>query len=81
MKRMAVYVAVGAVLGTLLFTWLGPKMLGLWFQPPVNIGIDCHTAIQWAMNKLIVVQIVGLAVGIALGVVLAIAFRGRKEKL
>jgi hypothetical protein len=78
MKRLVFYLIFGAALGTLLSTWLGPKAIGWYFNPPVNIGINCHEAIRWAMNKLVLTQMIGVAAGAALGVIIFFGF-GRKK--
>jgi hypothetical protein len=75
MKRLSIYASIGIVLGVVLATWLGPKVLLWWFEPPADIGINYRPAIEWAMNRLVWIQIVGSAAGLILGLMLGLAIR------
>ena len=65
----------GALWNTLFFgflfaalsTWLSPRLIAWYFNPPVNIGIDCRNAVEWAMRKLQIAQMGSFVLGIAVG--------------
>jgi hypothetical protein len=81
MKRVTVSSLVCALIFGLLATWLGPKMISYWYTPPVPSGgasaFNCTDAVNWAMNKLVVTQLIGSAIGFVVGIVLGIMMRGK----
>jgi hypothetical protein len=80
MKRMTYFTLAGGLICTLIFTWIGPKTIMWWFQPPVALPIDCTNALHWAMGLLIKIQLVGLAVGMVSGIVLGFVFKRTKDE-
>jgi uncharacterized protein YacL len=83
MKRVTISSLLCALIFGLLATWLGPKMIAYWYAPPVPAGaasaFNCTDAVQWAMNKLVVTQLVGSAIGLVVGIVLGILMRSKPE--
>ena len=81
MKRVPISSLVCALLFGLLATWLGPKMISYWYTPPVPAGaasaFNCTDAVNWAMNKLVLTQLIGSVIGIVVGMVLGIVMRGK----
>jgi hypothetical protein len=75
MKRLSIYALIGMTLGIALASWLGPKVLLWWFEPPADIGINYRPAIEWAMNRLLWIQIGGVSLGLILGVMVGLAIR------
>lgn len=67
MKKLTILLALGLALGNLITTYFGPRLLTWWFESPVNMAVNCTDPIQWAMRKLIILQMVGTAVGIVAG--------------
>ena len=57
---------VGGLIGTVIMTILGPKLIGLMLTPPVSFGVNCEPATAYSMQKLILAQIVGLVLGVIL---------------
>ena len=73
MRRVTITTLICALIFGLLATWLGPKMIAYWYTPPVPAGaFNCTDAVQWAMNKLVVTQIIGTFIGVVVGIVLGI---------
>lgn len=58
-----------ALLGALLSSYVGPKIIAWYFDPPVNIGVNCRSAVEWSMSKLQITQFWGLVGGLIVGVV------------
>ena len=54
---------IGLFLGFAVSSWLGPKYLAWYFNPPVELGINCTPAAEWGMSKLIRVQVIGMLLG------------------
>jgi hypothetical protein len=81
MKRVTISSLVCALIFGLLATWLGPKMISYWYTPPVAAGaasaFNCTEAVNWAMNKLVLTQLIGSLIGIVVGMVLGIVMRGK----
>lgn len=65
----------GLIMG-ILSSWLGPKVIAWYFDPPVNIGVNCREAVEWAMAKLELVILLSIGVGTLLGAV--VGMRGKK---
>ena len=82
MKRVTIAALVCALVFGILSTWLGPKMIAYWYAPPVpagaSVAFNCTDAVTWAMNKLVLTQIVGSVVGALIGVVIGILMARRK---
>jgi len=55
---------VGGFLGLALMTWLAPKSIGLVLTPPVSFGVNCESAANYSMEKLILSQAVGMLIGL-----------------
>lgn len=83
MKRTVIFMLCCALGFGILATWLGPRMIGYWYAPPVPAGaasaFNCTDAVMWAMSKLVWTQIAGSAGGAVLGLVLGILLRPRKH--
>lgn len=71
--------ATFALLGALLSSYIGPKIIAWYFDPPVNIGVNCRQAVEWSMAKLQVTQFFGLLAGIVIGLVAMIFFTHPKK--
>jgi len=79
MKRVTTSALICALVFGLLATWLGPKMISYWYAPPVAAGaasaFNCTEAVNWAMNKLVLTQLIGSLIGIVVGMVFGIFLR------
>jgi NhaP-type Na+/H+ or K+/H+ antiporter len=82
MKRTVILMLLCALGFGILASWLGPRMIGYWYAPPVPSGaasaFNCTDAVMWAMSKLVWTQIFGSAAGAVLGLVLGIVLRPRR---
>jgi hypothetical protein len=81
MKRVAIGVLLGAVVFSILTTWLGPRMIG-WYVTPADqpAALSCQAAVVGAMHRLVETQLIGTAIGALVGLILGIVFR-RKAPL
>jgi hypothetical protein len=83
MRRVAIASLVFALVFGLLATWLGPKMISYWYSPPVPAGaaaaFNCTDAVNWAMNKLVLTQLIGSAIGFVVGLVVGVLMRRKPE--
>ena len=79
MKRVAISALVGAVVFSVLTTWLGPKMIG-WYVTPADqpAALSCQAAVVGAMHRLVQTQMIGTLIGAAVGLLLGILFWRRK---
>ena len=82
MKRVTTVSLVSAIIFGILATWLGPKMIAYWYAPPIPSGaasaFNCTDAVGWAMNKLVLTQIVGTLAGAVIGIVVGILLSRNK---
>jgi membrane protease YdiL (CAAX protease family) len=74
MKRITIASLISAILFGILATWMGPKMISYWYAPPVPSGaasaFNCTDAVNWAMNKLVLTQLIGTLAGFVIGIVI-----------
>ena len=77
MKRTVITTLLGAVVFSILATWLGPKMIG-WYVTPADqpAAMSCQAAVVGALNRLVRLQMIGTLIGAGVGLVLGIVFRG-----
>lgn len=76
MKRATIFALVGAVVFSILTTWLGPKMIG-WYVTPADqpAAMSCQAAVVGAMHRLVQTQMIGTIIGAVLGLILGVVFR------
>jgi len=76
MKRVTIFGLVGAIVFSILTTWLGPKMIG-WYVTPADqpAAMSCQAAVVGAMHRLIQTQMIGTLIGLGVGLILGIVFR------
>lgn len=67
MQKFISLFLVCALVGGLIATWIAPATIAWYFEPPVNIGINCRPATEWAMQKLQWAQLFGFVGGGVLG--------------
>jgi len=73
---------LGALIGGLLATWLAPKAIAWYFDPPVSFGVTCKAPIEWALRRLQWSQLIGIIAGGTAGLVLYfLVFKRKKEPL
>lgn len=71
---------VGALVGIILTTWLGPRVLTWWFTPPAGVMLtNASEAVRWGMDRLVNAQLVSLVVGAGLGLVAGVLLRRKTE--
>jgi hypothetical protein len=63
------------LLGGVVAGWVAPKMIGWYFTPPVNIGINCTAPIDWALSHFQMAEMAGIIIGAIVGLVIFILFR------
>jgi hypothetical protein len=69
----------GALIGAALSSYFAPKFIGWYFEPPVEIGVNCRPAVDWSLHKLQYAQLGGALIGAILGLSLVLGLR-RKSK-
>lgn len=75
MRRYFNWAVISSAVALLLTTWLAPKTITWWFQPPVPTPVSCNEAVLWGTNKLVEAQFTSVLIGLVAGAVLAFAFR------
>jgi hypothetical protein len=75
MKKILRIAGIGALIGTILTTWIGPRVIAWYFDPPTSIGVSCKSATEWAMNSMRWTQIWGLLLGTVAGGIVALFFK------
>ena len=78
--RPLVAFLLGALLGTALVAWLGPRFIHWYAQPPFAMGCDCGPAMGWSLERLVIGEAVGALGGSVAGLVLFLVFGRRRSK-
>jgi len=78
MKRVTIFGLVGAVVFSILTTWLGPKMIG-WYVTPADqpAAMSCQAAVVGALHRLVQTQLIGTLAGAFIGLVVGALVRRR----
>jgi hypothetical protein len=61
-------------------SWLAPKGIAWYFDPPVNIGVNCREATEWSMSRLLMAQFWGLIGGVIASLVIASFLRKKRSR-
>ncbi len=69
----------GIVIGAALTTWLAPSGIAWYFDPPVDMGVSCREATEWAMARFRNAQFFGVLGGGILGIAVLAFFRKRSS--
>ena len=79
MRRVVITTLLGAVVFSILTTWLGPKMIG-WYVTPADqpAALSCQAAVIGAMHRLVQTQMIGTIIGALVGLVLGVLIRPRR---
>jgi len=72
---------MGALLGALLASWLAPKGIAWYFDPPVDIGVNCKQATEWSMSRLLIAQFWGFVFGMIATLAMLFIFRRKNNKI
>lgn len=78
-KTIVAFVS-GALIGGVLTTWFGPRLISWWAEPPAFLGVSCRPAIMWAFRRFEWLQMFGLIGGGILAIILYSIFFKRKNQ-
>jgi hypothetical protein len=74
--RRAGEVLAGSAVGFLAWSFVGPGLIGWWYEPPSKDAFSCAGSVRAALGKFVVMQLVSAVTG---AVVLAVVlFVGRR---
>ncbi len=75
-RKIALELAVGAVLGFVGWSFCGPAVISWWYQPPSRDAFSCAGTVRDALTKFVTMQLICAAIGGA-GVAAGFFFVGR----
>lgn len=55
-RRLALEVAVGAVLGFLTWSIVGPSVMGWWYEPPSKDAFSCAGSVRNALSQFVFIR-------------------------
>lgn len=76
-KRFLWTIAIGGLLGAVIFAWFSPGFLRWYGTPPVSAGFNCEPMIGWAIDAYRFAILIGLGVGVVISALIFVAFLGR----
>lgn len=77
-KKRAVWfwcLVIGAGFGGMTASWIAPKAISWYFNPPAGFGVSCQAPIDWALQRLQWAQLGGSVIGAAVGLAAYFAIR------
>ena len=78
MKKISIVVLITALIVTFITGLFAPGIISWYFAPPVDLAVNCRTAVEWGIDTYRKTLLYGSAVGIVLGLALGLTvFRGR----
>ncbi len=80
-KTLLTALGIGALIGGFFTSWLAPKVIAWYFEPPVEIGVNCRPATEWAMAKLQMLQGLGLIAGAIVGAIIYFVVMQRRNRV
>lgn len=69
-----------ALFGAVATSYFGPKAIAWYFDPPVDIGVNCRSAVEWSMAQLQKLQLIGFVTGTVLGLLAMVWLTGRRNR-
>ena len=79
-KYYIAILSLGALVGAGIIGFLAPHLISLYFQPPVEMPINCKPAVEWSLILYRNLLVAGCAVGAVCMVILDQGFRRRKKR-
>ncbi len=70
-------VLVASNIGIVIATFFAPRIISWYFRPPVDFGVNCSPATDWAMKNLIKAQFTGAVIGLIAAIIIWIFIRKR----
>ncbi len=74
-------ISFGALASLILMSWIAPRTIGWYFEPPVEIGVNCRPAADWAMGKLLIAQVISVIVGGVVGLIATYLLVRKKDSV
>lgn len=78
-KKTMMITFVAALIGAVISSWVSPSAIAWYFDPPTDIGVNCRSAVEWALHKFQMAQVFGLAGGAILGLFVAIVLTTKNQ--
>jgi hypothetical protein len=81
-RRVGVALASGAVLGFAVSSFVGPSIIGWWYEPPIKDAFSCASSVRGALGQFVTMQLVCAAVGaVMIAVIAFFVARSRRKPL
>jgi len=78
-KRTATGAAIGAVLGFVAWSVIGPAVISWWYEPPSKDAFSCAGSVKTALSQFVMMQLISAGLGaFAVGIILSVLRRGRR---
>lgn len=81
MKPLWTFLLIGGICGSLMASWVAPQGIAWYFDPPVDIGVNCRAATEWSMRNLQRAQLGGFAGGAFAFLAAGLYWQRRKKNI
>jgi uncharacterized membrane protein YccC len=82
LRRVGVGLAVGAVLGFAASCFVGPSIIGWWYEPPIKDAFSCASSVRGALRQFVTMQFVCAALGaVVIALIVFLVSRSRSKRL
>lgn len=78
-NRYFLVILLFGMAGALAASWIAPRTIAWYFEPPVNIGLNCRPATEWSMSRLQMAQLSGLVMGLVAGLAASVFWARRRN--
>jgi hypothetical protein len=78
-RRPLTIVFAGGLIATALVAWFGPRLIAWYYSPPVELGVSCKPAVEWAIAVYQKLVLAGTGAGFVLGAAAALVFKPKNS--
>lgn len=79
MRRFLTIGFGGGLAVTAGVAWFGPRLISWYYAPPVELGVSCKPAVEWAIAVYQKLVLAGTGAGFVLGAAAALVFKPKNS--
>ena len=79
MRRSLTIVFAGGLTATAFVAWFAPRLIAWYYTPPIELGVSCKPAVEWAISVYQKLVLAGTGAGFVLGAAAALVFKSKNS--